>query len=105
MLIEKPSFLTDYIHTFIILVICIFFTVKPFTVPEIGSLSNLYDLVAAAGARNPVSGNRNGTYLTMTSKGVSVTDHSGRLQTLANATCVLRESCLVSSISVATSGS
>jgi hypothetical protein len=36
----------------------------------------LYDLVAAAGARNPVPGNHNGTYLTMTSKGVRVTDHS-----------------------------
>jgi Na+/proline symporter len=76
MLIDDPSFLTDYIHTFIILVICIFFTIKPFTIPEIGSLGNLYDLVAAAGARNPVPGNHNGTYLTMTSKGVRVTDHS-----------------------------
>jgi hypothetical protein len=104
MLINDPSFLTDYIHTFIILVICLFFTIKPFMIPEIGSLSNLYDLVAAAGARNPVPGNHNGTYLTMTSKGVSVTDHSWRLPSLANTTCFLRASCLVLFISVAISG-
>ena len=79
MLIKKPSFITDYVHTFIILIICIFFVIKPFTIPEIGSLSSLYDLVAAAGVRNPVSGNHDGTYLTMTSKGASLADSSWRL--------------------------
>jgi Na+/proline symporter len=68
------SFLTDYIHTFIILIICLFFTIKAFVVPEVGSLGHLYDLVVAAGVRNPVSGNHGGSYLTMTSKGVSIAD-------------------------------
>jgi urea-proton symporter len=58
-------------HTFIILVICLFFTIKAFVVPEIGSLGHLYDLVVAAGIRNPVPGNKGGSYLTMTSKNVS----------------------------------
>jgi urea-proton symporter len=36
-------------------------------VPEIGSVGHLYDLVAAASKRSPISGNYEGTYLTMTS--------------------------------------
>ncbi|KAH7311032.1 urea active transporter [Rhexocercosporidium sp. MPI-PUGE-AT-0058] len=64
----KATFLTDYIHTFTILIILCFFTAKAFTVPEIGSIGNLYDLVTAASARTPISGNHDGTYMTMTSK-------------------------------------
>ncbi|KAE8449346.1 hypothetical protein EG329_008247 [Mollisiaceae sp. DMI_Dod_QoI] len=63
----KATFLTDYIHTFTILIICCFFTVKAFTVPEISSISHLYDLVVAASAKSPISGNHDGTYMTMTS--------------------------------------
>ncbi|KAL0257672.1 hypothetical protein SLS55_006835 [Diplodia seriata] len=62
-------FLTDYLHTFTILIILCFFTVKAFTVEEIGSLSNLFDILQQAGIRHPVSGNHDGSYLTMTSKG------------------------------------
>ncbi|KAL1637339.1 hypothetical protein SLS58_009348 [Diplodia intermedia] len=62
-------FLTDYLHTFTILIILCFFTVKAFTVEEIGSLSNLFDIFQQAGIRHPVSGNHDGSYLTMTSKG------------------------------------
>ncbi|KAF2122068.1 Sodium:solute symporter family-domain-containing protein [Lophiotrema nucula] len=65
----KATFLTDYMHTFTIVIILCYFSVKAFTVEEVGSLSNLYDLVQAAGLRNPVSGNEKGSYLTMTSKG------------------------------------
>ncbi|KAI9801775.1 MAG: hypothetical protein M1825_003147 [Sarcosagium campestre] len=65
----KATFLTDYFHTFVILIICCFFTIKAFTVPEIGSLGNLYDLLAAASERHPVAENHAGSYLTMTSKG------------------------------------
>jgi len=62
--------LLDYIHTFTILIIACFFTIKVFTVNEISSVGNLWELVVAAGERNPVSGNQAGSYLTMTSKGV-----------------------------------
>ncbi|KAF9630733.1 urea active transporter [Lasiodiplodia theobromae] len=65
----KATFLTDYLHTFTILIILCFFTVKAFTVEEIGSLSNLFEIFQQAGFRHPVSGNHDGSYLTMTSKG------------------------------------
>lgn len=65
----KATFLTDYIHTFTILIILCYFSVKAFTLEEVGSIGNLYELVQAAGARHPVSGNEDGSYLTMTSKG------------------------------------
>ena len=65
----KATFLTDYIHTFIIVAILCFFSIKAFTLEEVGSLSNLFDLVKAAGDRNPVAGNEQGSYLTMTSNG------------------------------------
>lgn len=64
-------FLTDYFHTTIILIIACYFSIKAFTFEGIGSIGNLYDLLNAAGQHHPVSGNKDGTYLTMTSKGVS----------------------------------
>jgi Na+/proline symporter len=63
-------FLTDYFHTVVILIIACYFSIKAFTFSEIGSAGHLYDLVKAAGSRNPVAGNYLGTYLTMTSKEV-----------------------------------
>lgn len=67
----KATFLTDYFHTFVILIIACYFTVKAFVTPEISSIGHLYDLVVAAGEAHPVDGNREGSYLTMTSHGVS----------------------------------
>lgn len=67
----KATFLTDYFHTTIILIIACYFSVKAFQSDQIGSVGNLYELLKAAAARNPVSGNEAGTYLTMTSKDVS----------------------------------
>ncbi|RAL00811.1 sodium:solute symporter family protein [Aspergillus ibericus CBS 121593] len=65
----KTTFLTDYFHTAIILIIACYFSIKAFTVEEVGSIGKLYDLVQAAAQRHPVSGNQDGPYLTMTSKG------------------------------------
>lgn len=65
----KATFLTDYMHTFTILIILCYFSVKAWTFSEVSSISNLFDIVQAAGARNPVAGNEAGSYLTMTSKG------------------------------------
>ncbi|KAK3319659.1 urea active transporter [Cercophora scortea] len=65
----KATFLTDYLHTFIIMIILCYFSIKAFTLEEVGSMSNLFELVKAAGERSPVAGNEGGSYLTMTSKG------------------------------------
>lgn len=70
----KATFLTDYFHTFVITIIICFFTIKTFLTPEIGSPSSLFQLIVEAGKANPVAGNEDGSYLTMTSKGVSETD-------------------------------
>ncbi|PLB46514.1 Na+/solute symporter [Aspergillus steynii IBT 23096] len=67
----KATFLTDYFHTAIILIIACYFSIKAFTYEEVGSIGKLYDLVQAAAQRHPVAGNHDGSYLTMTSKGVS----------------------------------
>lgn len=68
----KATFLTDYFHTFVITVIICFFTIKTFANPGISSIGELFDKVVAAGQANPVAGNAEGSYLTMTSKGVGV---------------------------------
>ncbi|KAH9991095.1 urea active transporter [Xylariaceae sp. FL0662B] len=65
----KATFLTDYMHTFTILVLLCYFTAKAFSVDAIGSIGHLYDLLQAASEQHPVSGNQDGSYLTMTSKG------------------------------------
>ncbi|KAF1987581.1 urea active transporter [Aulographum hederae CBS 113979] len=64
----KATFLTDYMHTTVILIILCYFSVKAWTIEEIGSVGKLYELVKAATERNPIPGNHDGSYLTMTSK-------------------------------------
>jgi Na+/proline symporter len=64
------SFLTDYFHTAIIMIIACYFSVKSFSTDQIGSVGELFELVQAAATRHPVAGNQDGTYLTMTSKSV-----------------------------------
>lgn len=64
----KATFLTDYMHTNVILIILCYFSVKAWTLEEIGSIGNLYELVKTVTERNPIAGNFDGTYLTMTSK-------------------------------------
>lgn len=66
----KATFLTDYFHTAIILIVACFFTAKAFSDDQVGSVGNLYELLKAAAERHPVSGNQGGSYLTMTSKSV-----------------------------------
>ncbi|KAJ5905070.1 uncharacterized protein N7473_001986 [Penicillium subrubescens] len=64
----KATFLTDYFHTAVILIIACYFSIKAFSDDQIGSVGNLFELLKAAAERHPVSGNQGGTYLTMTSK-------------------------------------
>ncbi|KAG7104308.1 urea active transporter 1 like protein [Verticillium longisporum] len=77
----KATFLTDYVHTFIITIIICFFTIKAFLTSEISSPAHLYELIVAAGEAHPVSGNHNGSYLTMTSHGAML---FGIIHVLAN---------------------
>ncbi|KAJ5253496.1 hypothetical protein N7505_012159 [Penicillium chrysogenum] len=77
----KATFLTDYFHTAIIMIIACYFSVKAFSTNQIGSVGELFDLVQAAAQRHPVSGNQDGTYLTMTSKSAIL---FGILHTLGN---------------------
>ncbi|BCS28081.1 uncharacterized protein APUU_61129A [Aspergillus puulaauensis] len=64
----KATFLTDYMHTFIFMIIVCCFTIKVITVNEIGSLGALYDAVLRADAVNAVPGNYQGSHLTMRSE-------------------------------------
>ncbi|KAF5007798.1 hypothetical protein FDECE_5922 [Fusarium decemcellulare] len=77
----KATFLTDYFHTFVITIIICFFTIKTFLTPEIGSPSDLFELIIEAGKAHPVAGNEGGSYLTMTSKGAI---YFGIIHILAN---------------------
>ncbi|CAG8092068.1 unnamed protein product [Penicillium salamii] len=61
-------FLTDYIHTLIILVLCCYLTTKALTNSEVSSIGGLYDLVQTAQPRHMVEGNLGGSLLTMSSQ-------------------------------------
>jgi Na+/proline symporter len=65
----KATFLTDYVHTVVILVIILTFAFTAYATGEqLGSPSAVYDLLMAATERHPVEGNAGGSYLTMRSK-------------------------------------
>ncbi|KAK3695696.1 Sodium:solute symporter family-domain-containing protein [Podospora appendiculata] len=65
----KATILTDWIHTFILLIIIILFSLTTYATSNIlGSPSAVYDLLVDAAARHPVDGNKDGSYLTMQSR-------------------------------------
>ncbi|KAF5253647.1 hypothetical protein FANTH_1337 [Fusarium anthophilum] len=64
----KATFLTDYIHTFAILILSCWLTAKVITSESVGSIGRLYDLVVAAQSNRYVEGNYEGSLLTMTSQ-------------------------------------
>ncbi|OJI96223.1 hypothetical protein ASPVEDRAFT_78001 [Aspergillus versicolor CBS 583.65] len=64
----KATFLTDYVHTFIIMIILCWFTIKVIAVNEIGSIGALFDAVVTADKEKPVAGNYQGSHLTMRSE-------------------------------------
>lgn len=65
----KATILTDWVHTFILLVIIIIFALTTYATSEdLGSPSAVYDLLVEAASRHPVEGNKDGSYLTMQSK-------------------------------------
>ncbi|RKK09512.1 putative urea active transporter 1 [Fusarium oxysporum f. sp. cepae] len=65
----KATFLTDYVHTVIILVIILIFALTAYaTGSELGSPGEVYDALTKAAKSHPVDGNAEGSYLTMRSR-------------------------------------
>ncbi|KAK4117896.1 Na+/solute symporter [Canariomyces notabilis] len=65
----KATILTDWAHTFILLIVLIVFALTTYASHEVlGSPSAVYDLLVQAAARHPVDGNKDGSYLTMQSR-------------------------------------
>ncbi|KAI1213287.1 Sodium:solute symporter family-domain-containing protein [Annulohypoxylon truncatum] len=64
----KATFLTDYLHTTIALILIMYFTLSILTHEAVGGLGGLYDKVMATAAENYIPGNYQGSLLTMKSK-------------------------------------
>lgn len=65
----KATFLTDYVHTVMILIIIFIFAFTAYaTSPILGSPGVVYDLITKAAKAHPVEGNAEGSYLTMRSR-------------------------------------
>lgn len=65
----KATFLTDFLHTTIALILIIYFTLAVLTHEQIGGLSGLYDKVRDSAADNYIIGNYAGSLLSFRSKG------------------------------------
>ncbi|KAF9332891.1 hypothetical protein BG006_004227 [Podila minutissima] len=64
----KATFIADYTHTVVIMFIVLLFSFTAYTTSElIGSPGRMYELLQQASIRHPVSGNHEGSYLTMAS--------------------------------------
>ncbi|KAI9923860.1 hypothetical protein MW887_008165 [Aspergillus wentii] len=68
----KATFLTDFLHTAIALILIIYFTLSILTHDAIGGLSGLYNKVQAVAADNYIQDNYQGSLLTMKSKGAII---------------------------------
>jgi urea-proton symporter len=65
----KATILTDWIHTFILLIIIIIFSLTAYASSDtLGSPSAVYDLLVQAAFEHPIDGNAEGSYLTMRSR-------------------------------------
>lgn len=65
----KATFLTDYVHTVMLLIIILIFAFTTYaTSNTLGSPKAVFDLLVKAAATHPVEGNAGGSYLTMRSK-------------------------------------
>lgn len=65
----KATFLTDWLHTFILLIIIIIFSLTAYASSDVlGSPGAVYDLLVDASISHPVQGNKDGSYLTMQSR-------------------------------------
>lgn len=66
----KATFITDWVHGSVVVIIIITFALTAFATSDVlGSPSAVYDLLVEAARAHPVSGNREGSYLTLRSEG------------------------------------
>ena len=64
----RATFLTDFLHTIIVLLLVITFALTVYaTSDKLGSTHRVFDLLVEAARRHPVEGNAEGSYLTMRS--------------------------------------
>ncbi|KAF9541126.1 hypothetical protein EC957_003368 [Mortierella hygrophila] len=64
----KATFIADYTHTVVIMIIVLLFSFTAYTTSDlIGSPGAMFELLQQASIRHPVSGNHEGSYLTMAS--------------------------------------
>ena len=64
----KATFLTDYVHTLVILTIILIFSLTVYASSDkLGSPEAVFNLLVSASERHPVEGNQDGSYLTMKS--------------------------------------
>jgi urea-proton symporter len=64
----KATFLTDYVHTVVILVIILIFSLTVYASSDkLGSPEAVFNLLVQASQAHPVDGNEGGSYLTMKS--------------------------------------
>ncbi|EMD32761.1 hypothetical protein CERSUDRAFT_143319 [Gelatoporia subvermispora B] len=64
----RATFLCDYVHTLILFLIIYLFIGHVYgTSPETGSIDAMYNLLTQAAIETPVTGNQDGSYLTMSS--------------------------------------
>lgn len=68
----KATFLTDFLHTAIALILIMYFTISVLVHPAVGGLGGLYDKVAATASENYIAGNYQGSVLTFKSKGAII---------------------------------
>ncbi|ROV90375.1 hypothetical protein VMCG_09724 [Cytospora schulzeri] len=64
----KATFLTDFLHTFVALILIIYFTLSVLTHDAVGGLSGLYEKLKATAGDNFIPGNYKGSLLTMKSR-------------------------------------
>ncbi|KAL2003341.1 hypothetical protein VTN02DRAFT_4251 [Thermoascus thermophilus] len=65
----KATFITDYLHTIVIIVIIFLFAFSAYaTNDKLGSPGKVYDILVEVAKSRPVEGNAEGSYLTMRSK-------------------------------------
>ncbi|KAJ5935036.1 hypothetical protein N7466_004583 [Penicillium verhagenii] len=68
----KATFLTDYLHTAIALILIIYFTLAVLTNSAVGGLGGLYEKIVATAGENYIVGNYDGSLLTFKSKGAII---------------------------------
>ncbi|TVY91665.1 putative urea active transporter [Lachnellula willkommii] len=68
----KATFLTDYIHTTVVMVLLCFLTIRTFNNPAITGLESFYDVLVKRDETRSISGNYRGSALTFKSKGAVI---------------------------------